>query len=87
LFHRDGVGKHSLRELLYRELPRELFERPKAGFAIPVREWIKGPLRPWAEELFDAGRMAADGWFDPAIVHFRWQDHLSGRRRGGVMKP
>ncbi len=77
---RGGRGKHILRELLHREVPRELFDRPKAGFAIPVGEWIKGPLRPWAEELLDASRMAGEGWFDPAIVQRRWRDHLNGRR-------
>jgi asparagine synthase (glutamine-hydrolysing) len=77
---RGGRGKHILRELLYREAPRHLFERPKAGFAIPVGEWIKGPLRPWAEELLDAPRMAAEGWFDPNLIHRRWCDHLAGRR-------
>jgi len=77
---RGGRGKHILRELLYREAPRHLFERPKAGFAIPVGEWIKGPLRGWAEELLDRARMSEEGWFDPQLVHRRWQDHLAGRR-------
>jgi asparagine synthase (glutamine-hydrolysing) len=77
---RDGRGKHILRELLYREAPRHMFERPKAGFAIPVGQWIKGPLRLWAEELLDAPRMAEEGWFDPNIIHRRWNDHLAGRR-------
>ena len=72
-------GKHILRQLLYREVPRELFDRPKAGFAVPVGEWIKGPLRDWAEELLDPTRMAQEGWFDAAIVQRRWQDHLGGR--------
>ena len=77
---RDGKGKHVIRELLYRHVPRELIERPKTGFAVPVTEWIKGPLRGWAEDLLDSRCMAEDGWFDPDIVHRRWQDHLSGRR-------
>jgi asparagine synthase (glutamine-hydrolysing) len=77
---RGGKGKHILRELLYREAPRSLFERPKAGFAIPVGEWIKGSLRPWAEELLDRSRMSTEGFFDANTVHRRWQDHLSGRR-------
>jgi asparagine synthase (glutamine-hydrolysing) len=77
---RGGKGKHILRELLYSNAPRELFDRPKAGFAIPVGQWIKGPLRPWAEELLDARAMAEDGFFDPDLVHARWLDHLSGRR-------
>jgi asparagine synthase (glutamine-hydrolysing) len=81
---RGRRGKHLLRELLYREAPHSLFERPKAGFAIPVGDWIRGPLRPWAEELLDPKRMAEEGWLDPAIVHRRWQDHLAGRRNSAV---
>jgi asparagine synthase (glutamine-hydrolysing) len=77
---RGGRGKHILRQLLYREAPRHLFERPKAGFAIPVGEWIKGPLLPWAEELLDATRMAEEGWFDPSLIQGRWRDHLASRR-------
>ena len=73
-----GGGKQILRKLLYREAPRGLFERPKAGFGVPIGEWIKGPLRPWAEELLDASRL--DEWFDAPTVRRRWTDHLSGRR-------
>ena len=73
-------GKHILRKLLYREAPRELFERPKAGFAVPVGEWIKGPLRDWAEDLLDPARMGEEGWFDAKIVQRRWHEHLAGRR-------
>lgn len=77
---RGSTGKHILRELLYREAPRELFERPKAGFAVPVGDWIKGPLRSWAEDLLDPVRMAGEGYFNPNSVQRRWQDHLNGRR-------
>jgi len=75
-----GRGKHILRRLLDRMVPRDLIERPKAGFAIPVGAWVKGPLRPWAEELLDPSAMRADGWLDPDIVQRRWRDHVSGRR-------
>jgi asparagine synthase (glutamine-hydrolysing) len=77
---RGATGKHILRELLYRHVPEQFFDRPKAGFAVPVGEWIKGPLRGWAEELLDPARMAGEGWFDPAPIRRRWADHLSGRR-------
>lgn len=79
---KDGRGKHVLRELLYRQAPRTLFERPKAGFAIPVGQWLRGPLRPWAEELLRPARLAAEGYFDAAAITARWRDHLSGRRDG-----
>src|SRR6266550_7478089 len=65
---RGSTGKHILREMLYREAPRKLFERPKSGFAIPVGEWIKGPLRGWAESLLDSRRMRSEGWFDADLI-------------------
>ena len=77
---RGGRGKHILRQLLDGLVPRELVERPKAGFGIPVGQWIKGPLRPWAEDLLDPGRLRAEGWFDAEAVTRRWRDHLSGAR-------
>lgn len=77
---RGGVGKQIIRKLLHREVPRELVDRPKAGFAVPVGEWIKGPLRPWAEDLLNRSRLASEGWFDPAAIERRWQDHLAGRQ-------
>jgi asparagine synthase (glutamine-hydrolysing) len=77
---RGGVGKHILREMLYREAPRKLFERPKSGFSVPVGEWIKGPLREWAESLLDSRRIRSEGWFDPARIERRWKEHLAGKR-------
>jgi asparagine synthase (glutamine-hydrolysing) len=59
---------------------RDIFERPKAGFGIPVGEWVRGPLRAWAEDLLDPARMRAEGWFDAEAVNRRWLEHLSGRR-------
>ena len=56
-----GSGKQPLRQLLFREVPPQLFDRPKTGFAIPVGEWLKGPLRPWAEELICPARLRAEG--------------------------
>jgi asparagine synthase (glutamine-hydrolysing) len=75
-----GRGKHIIRKLLDGLVPSELIERPKAGFAIPVGEWIKGPLRPWAEDLLDPTAMRSEGLLDPEIVQSRWRNHLTGRR-------
>jgi asparagine synthase (glutamine-hydrolysing) len=77
---RGRTGKLILRKLLYREAPAELFERPKAGFGVPVGNWIKGPLRDWAEDLLDPAKLSADGWFDSAQIQRRWRQHLSGQR-------
>ena len=77
---RGGRGKYIVRKLLDGLVPRELIERPKAGFAIPVGEWIKGPLRTWADDLLDPAAMRSEGLLDPEIVQRRWRDHLRGRR-------
>ena len=76
---RDGRGKHVIRELLNRYVPRELVDRPKTGFGVPVGQWLKGPLRPWAEDLLDANLIRSQGWLDAHLVQQRWNDHLSGR--------
>ncbi|MBH9538434.1 asparagine synthase (glutamine-hydrolyzing) [Novosphingopyxis sp. YJ-S2-01] len=70
--------KHVLRQVLYRHAPRELFERPKAGFALPLGPWLRGPLRDWAEDLLDPSRMRQEGYLDPAPIRTRWKRHLDG---------
>ena len=71
-------GKIVLRNVLKRYVPPELTERPKKGFAVPVSEWIKGPLREWAEQLLDETRLREQGLLEPDAVHRVWQQHLSG---------
>lgn len=77
---RGGVGKWPLREVLYRHVPRELIERPKMGFGIPLHDWLRGPLRPWAEELLDKARLRKEGYFHPEPIRQKWAEHLSGQR-------
>ncbi|WP_420024723.1 asparagine synthase (glutamine-hydrolyzing) (plasmid) [Cereibacter azotoformans] len=77
---RDGQGKWALRQMLYRHVPRALIERPKTGFSIPVGDWLRGPLREWAENLLSPSALARDGLLDPAPIRQAWVEHLSGRR-------
>lgn len=76
---RQGRGKWLLRQVLERRVPSHLFERPKMGFSIPIGSWLKGPLRPWAEELLQDKRLAEGEILDPWPIRKAWGDHLAGR--------
>ncbi len=77
---RNGQGKWLLRQLLYRYVPRELIERPKQGFGVPIGSWLRGPLRDWAESLLDESKLRSEGFLNPGPIRQKWREHLSGRR-------
>ena len=77
---RDGQTKWPLRQVLYRHVPRELIDRAKMGFGIPLHDWLRGPLRDWAEELLNKERLQREGYFHPEPIRKMWEEHLSGRR-------
>lgn len=77
---RDGQGKWILRQILYKYVPKELIERPKAGFGIPLGAWLRGPLKAWAQSLIEPTRLEAEGYFYPEPIAKIWQEHLSGQR-------
>jgi asparagine synthase (glutamine-hydrolysing) len=74
---RGGERKWLLRRVLDRYVPRSLIDRPKMGFAVPVGEWLRGPLRPWTESLLDPSRLASEGYLQPEPIGRAWRDHLS----------
>ena len=74
---KDGVGKSILRDVLFRYVPKELIERPKMGFGIPMSDWLKGPLKEWAEELLDETRLRSQVFY-PEVVRQMWSEHLMG---------
>jgi len=77
---RNGVTKWALREVLYKHVPKDLIERPKMGFGVPLAEWLRGPLQDWAESLLDEKRLHQEGFFDVEFVRNKWLEHLSGKR-------
>ena len=83
---RNGQGKVLLRRVLERYVPRELFERPKMGFGVPIDNWLRGPLREWADDLLDPAVLRAQGYFSETAVTHAWREHRSGDRlhHGGL---
>ena len=74
-----SIGKSCLRQILYKYVPPHLIERPKSGFAIPIGQWLRGPLRSWAEDLLDPCIMQRQGYLQSQPVSKLWREHLSGR--------
>lgn len=81
---RGGQGKWLLRRLLRRRVPDELVARPKMGFSVPIDAWLRGPLRPWAEDLLAEATLARDGFLAPDPVRRTWREFLAGRGSAGL---
>ena len=76
---RNGVGKWALREVLYRHVPKSMIERPKKGFSIPLAQWLRGPLKDWAENLLSEKRLVNEGYFNPKPIRKAWEQHITGK--------
>lgn len=81
---RGSQSKWALRQVLYRHVPKELIERPKMGFEVPIGLWLRGGLRDWAGDLLDPTRIAREGNFEPRLIGRMWREHLSGRFNWGA---
>ena len=77
---RNGQSKWILRQVLNRYVPAHFMDRPKMGFGVPIDQWLRGPLREWAEDLLSRARLKNEGILNPDPIRARWEEHLSGRR-------
>ena len=78
ILRREGVSKWPLRQVLARHVPKDLFDRPKMGFGVPLDSWLRGPLKDWANALLHPDRLAREGFFAAAPILEAWRDHLAG---------
>ena len=76
---RGNTGKRPLRQLLHKYVPKQLVDRPKQGFGVPIHEWLRGPMRPWAEELLNESRLRDEGYFCATPIRQKWMEHVTGR--------
>ena len=75
-----GRTKLPLRKILAKHVPDSLIDRPKSGFAIPISDWLRGPLRDWAEDLLTEEALGSSGLLEPGPIRAAWDNHLSGRQ-------
>jgi asparagine synthase (glutamine-hydrolysing) len=75
---KNNKGKWLLRQVLQQYIPKELVERPKSGFTLPLSDWLRGPLKDWAEELINPDRLADEGILNSDLVNKRWLEHQKG---------
>jgi asparagine synthase (glutamine-hydrolysing) len=77
---RENTGKWILKEVLYKSVPAHYFNRPKAGFAIPVGQWLRTNLKDWADNLLSEKKIREQGYFNASIIRKLWEEHLNGKR-------
>ncbi len=76
----NGQGKRILRRKLDRQFPKDLFNRPKKGFGVPLGRWLRGPLSGWAEDMLDESKLKREGFFDHQVLGRIWREHKARKR-------
>ena len=79
--YKEGQSKFILRQILYKYVPKEIIDRPKKGFSVPIEEWLVGPLFEWADEIIKGQDLVDQGYLDVKLIRTMWSEHVSGERR------
>ncbi len=77
---RNGQGKWILKQILNQHVPKNLTDRPKMGFGVPIDEWLRKPLRDWAENLLSDKKLEQEGYFNSKPIRTKWKQHLIGKK-------
>ena len=77
---RQGKGKWILRQILNNYVPKNLTDRPKKGFGIPLDIWLRGPLKEWAENLLNEKKLLEKGYFNPLLIRNKWNEHILNKK-------
>ena len=77
---KEGRGKWLVRKVLDKYIPRNLIERPKSGFSVPIADWLRGPLKEWAGDFLNPGLLKEQGIFNPEPISRKWEEHQTGKR-------
>ena len=78
---RNGKTKWILRKILKNYVPENLTERPKMGFGVPLNDWLRGPLREWAENLLNEKKLSDQGYFNAKLIRDKWEDYISNKNK------
>ena len=78
--YQNGIKKRILREITHDYIPKELLDRPKMGFAIPIAKWLKNELRDHVEEYLNEDRIEKQGIFNWEFITKLKMDFYKGRK-------
>ena len=81
---KGDCGKWALKQVLYKYLPKEMMERPKMGFGVPIHMWLKEDLKEWACDLLSESRLTKQGLYHPKLITEKLTKHLSGEENNAA---
>ena len=81
---RGDCGKWALKQVLYKYIPREMVDRPKMGFGVPIHNWLREDLREWVCDLLSESHLTRQGLYNPKLITEKLTKHLSGEENNAA---